>query len=176
MPSHLELVAPSRAYAPAFFALVDEFLGAGERQYTNPAEAHAAQDVAAYLRQTEEQAQGIGLPEGYVPGSTYWLVRDQKTIVGTSALRHYLTPALEDVGGHIAYRVRPSERRKGYGERLLALTLEQARARGLTRVLITCDTDNVGSARVAEKNGGVLTSQGLSPLAGVEVSRYWIAL
>jgi len=95
-------------------------------------------------------------------------------VLGTMALRHYLTPLLEDVGGHIGYAIRPSERRKGYGTRILALTLERARAMGLGRVLVTCDTDNLGSARVIQRNGGALASEGHSVRTGTRVSRYWI--
>jgi predicted acetyltransferase len=54
--------------------------------------------------------------------------------------------------------------------------MEQARALGLAQVLLTCDTDNLGSARVIEKNDGVLASSGFSACSGTHVSRYWIAL
>ena len=59
-------------------------------------------------------------------------------------------------GGHIGYGVRYSEWNKGYGTRMLALALERAKALGLSRVLITCNDDNLASARVMEKNGFTL--------------------
>ena len=78
-------------------------------------------------------------------------VRWQKhLLIGVSSLRHHLTHALEHHGGHIGYAIRPSERRKGYGTRLLAMTLDQ-HAMGFRRVLVTCDTDHIASARVIEK-------------------------
>jgi predicted acetyltransferase len=85
-------------------------------------------------------------------------------------------PALEHHGGHVGYAIRPSERLKGYGTRLLALTLDKAREMGLGRVLVTCDTDNFASVRVIEKNGGVLENQVISNRSGKMISRYWIAL
>ena len=57
---------------------------------------------------------------------------------------------------HIGYGVRYSEWNKGYGTRMLALALERAKALGLSRVLITCNDDNLASARVMEKNGFTL--------------------
>ena len=36
---------------------------------------------------------------------------------------------------------------------MLKLSLIEAKRIGLSRILITCDDDNVGSARVMEKNG-----------------------
>jgi len=91
-------------------------------------------------------------------------------------LRHALTPHLAQIGGHIGYNVRPSQRRQGYGTALLAYTLEQARQFGLTGVLITCDTDNIGSARIIEKNGGQLINQTMVDGYAKLISRYWIDL
>jgi len=97
-------------------------------------------------------------------------------ILGESRLRHSLTPALEHHGGHIGYVIRPSQRRKGYGTLILALTLEKARALGIQRVRITCDTDNTGSVRIIEKNGGILSAQVISERSGKLISQYWIDL
>ena len=75
--------------------------------------------------------------------------------------------------GHIGYMIRPSGRRKGYGTRILALTLERAREVGLSRVLVTCSPNNIGSARIIENNGGIKVSDGVSPETGEATSRYW---
>ena len=83
---------------------------------------------------------------------------------------------LRDFGGHIGYGVRPSERRKGYATLMLRLVLDKARAMGIERVLITCDKDNLASARVIQKNGGVLDSESYSEQAKRVTQRYWIEL
>ena len=70
--------------------------------------------------------------------------------------------------------MRPSERRKGYGTLILELTLEKAKDLGLDKVLLTCDTDNVASAKIIEKNGGKLAGQAISNKNGKQISRYWI--
>ena len=46
----------------------------------------------------------------------------------------------------------------------------------LTRVLLTCDDDNVGSIKTIEKNGGVLENVVDVPGAGKPKRRYWIQL
>ena len=61
-------------------------------------------------------------------------------------------------GGHIGYAVRPAHRRRGYATEILRQSLIVARAVGVDGVLVTCDDDNVGSAAVIERCGGVLES------------------
>ena len=103
-------------------------------------------------------------------------MREDGRIIGTSRLRHWLVPHLEREGGHIGYDVCPSERRKDYGTRLLALTLEKAWGMALRQVLITCDEDNVASRKVIEANGDELASRGVSERTGKPILRYWIGL
>ena len=120
------------------------------------------EDFDALLKTYRDLKQGIGVPEGFVPHSSYWLVRDGNHLLGVSNLRHTLTPKLRISGGHIGYGIRPSERRKGYATRLLTETLKVARARGLDRVLITCANTNTGSVKTILNNGGILDSEELS--------------
>ena len=110
-----------------------------------------------------------------MPENTFWLVLNSR-ILGRSKLRHWLTPELEHEGGHIGYDIRPSERRKGYGTLILELTLKRAKSLGFGRVLLTCDTDNVASARIIEKNGGKHSGQAVSNRSGKPISQYWIEL
>jgi predicted acetyltransferase len=174
--AQITLAAPDRRYEASFRALLAEYHAAGEHYFSAGHEAQLERGFAAYLTYLAEMAHGARLPLGMVAEDTFWLVRDGAEVLGASRLRHTLTPALEDVGGHIGYSIRPGARRQGYGTLQLALTLERARERGLARVLLTCDTANVGSVRVIERNGGVLASQGYSAVTGTDVSRYWIAL
>jgi predicted acetyltransferase/predicted nucleotidyltransferase len=133
----------------------------------------ALRDFDAYLLKVEDERRSEGLPQGSVPRNEYWLEHDGG-VIACSRLRLRLTPELENEGGHIGYDVRPSMRRRGYGTALLGLTLVEARALGLERVLITCDDDNVGSINVIERNGGVLTGRGVSAETGKSVRQYWI--
>ena len=61
------------------------------------------------------------------------------------------------MGGHIGYAVVPEFRRRGYATTILDLSIQIARGKlDLTRILLTCDDDNIGSIRIIEKNGGIL--------------------
>jgi predicted acetyltransferase len=150
--------------------MAEEYLVSGDTRYQA-----ALEDFPAYLRGLSDGARGIGLSPGRAPYSTFWLASGRH-LVGRSGLRHHLTPELEDEGGHVGYDIRPSERRKGYGTLILRLTLAEARKLGLNRALLTCDADNVASAKVIEKNGGRLQGQSVSKRSGKLISRYWIEL
>jgi len=167
----LYLVEPTPDFKDAFCDMVQELLAGGNTRFIA-----ALTDFDDYLRLCEEHARGEGLPPGRVPYVYHWLIRDERDVVATSCLRLRLTPALLKEGGHIGYQVRPSERRKGYGTLLLALTLEKAHQRGLRRVLVTCDTDNIASGKIIRANGGVLENEVISDVTGKRVSRYWIEL
>jgi hypothetical protein len=65
---------------------------------------------------------------------------------------------------------------KGYGTEILQLTLEKARRRKFKRVLITCDDDNAASARIIEKNGGILRDKIQNEGRPTLTRRYWIEL
>jgi predicted acetyltransferase len=69
-------------------------------------------------------------------------------------LRECLTPEQELIAGHADGGLKPSARGKGYGTKMLALTLEKAKELGLHECLLTCRKNNLPSKRVIERNGG----------------------
>ena len=81
-------------------------------------------------------------------------------------------------GGHIGYFIRYSKWNKGYGSKMLSMTLERAKKLGLKKVLITCNDDNFASIKVIEKNGGILENKVTNNINGKELltRRYWIEL
>lgn len=132
-------------------------------------------DPAEWLNHVRALEKPETCPPNLVTATLFVAVRKTDFgIVGMIDLRHRLNDFLAEYGGHIGYSVRPDERRKGYAKRMLALVLEEARGRGISRVLITCDDDNVASARTIEANGGVF--ERTACLDGEVLRRYWIEL
>lgn len=112
---------------------------------------------------------------GFVQASTYLAVRicDQR-VIGMIEIRHLLNDYLLKFGGHIGYSVRKTERRKGYAKEMLSLALEKCRHINIEKVLVTCDKENIASAKTIIGNGGVLENEYLN---GQEITqRYWITL
>lgn len=173
MNNHIRLTEPAIACEAEYRAYLAEFVAQNE-----PATFYREPEgtFAEFVAQLAREARGEGLEDWMVPQHTFWCLRDDGRMVGVIKVRHRLTPALEACGGHIGYFVRPSERGKGYATRILALALEHVQALGLSRVLLTCHTANRASARVIEKNGGVLAGEGISPRDGEPHLRYWITL
>lgn len=114
-------------------------------------------------------------PPNVLPYTDYWLL-DDGIWIGLLTLRPRITDELLQHGGHIGYVIRPSRRRQGYGMALLRLGLEQAKAMGLTRVLLTCDDTNVGSRKLIEAHGGQLENVVQVDTDAPLVRRYWITL
>lgn len=162
------LVSPRESLRDGFVEMAREFADSGDDRY-----ALARTDFDAYLAAGRRFAADADTPPDRVPMDELWLV-DGDRVLGGSRLRHRLIPALERDGGHIGYDVRPAERGRGYGHRLLALALLRARRLGLDRALLTCETANAASARVIERAGGREIEGSISPRTGAAMRRYWV--
>ena len=129
-----------------------------------------------YLEVLAERDQGINLPSSKHVPSTFLFAFVGARIVGRASIRHSLNEHLARVGGHIGYVVVPEFRRQGYATAMLRLSLQIARdkCRGASRILLTCDDDNLGSIRTIEKNGGVLENIVSGPDLDKPKRRYWI--
>ncbi len=168
---NLTLISPDVQYQSAFLDMAADFEQAGETRFSISQHSY---DFAEYVHRLQAFARGEELPEGWVPSTAYWLLRDDGVILGVINLRNPITPALAHHGGHIGYAIRPSQRNRGYAKQMLALCLDKVRALGLASVIITCDADNLPSARVIEANGGHLLEVVISQQTGKLIHRYQI--
>ena len=174
----MELVLPSVEYKASYIEAVKEFHAAKDappmaRHYVGLSIPELDANFADYVEKKQSESRGENLPEGYVPATTYWLVDGDKYIGGVS-VRHELNKNLKNIGGHIGYDIRPSERGKGYGSKVLELGLQKAKELGVARVLVTCSVTNIASRKIIEKNGGIFENQVPDPETGIDKLRFWI--
>ena len=166
------LVTPSAAYKDSYRALVAEFVAGGEALVPFPL-GFPHENFAAMIAQLQAAAVGIGIPPGFVPHSTFWLLQEGE-VVGVSNLRHALTDGLRVEGGHIGYGIRPSARGRGCGREILRQTLQEAARLGIESALLTCAKGNAASAAVIAANGGTLENEEYLPARGEVVQRWWV--
>ncbi len=171
----MRLVKASLATPAGLLAFIRES-AEGENGFVGGREVAGGElSLDAFLRGLIDSSEGRNLRGGWVPMTTFWLLDEAGTLVGVSRLRHTLTPFLLIHGGHIGYYVARDHRGKGYGTRILSLTLEEARKLGLERVLLTVDSDNEPSIRAIERNGGVMQDELIDETTGRLHRRYWIS-
>jgi predicted acetyltransferase len=112
-------------------------------------------------------------PLGRYVASTFLLAEVDDELVGRASIRHELNDFLRHEGGHIGYCVLPAHRRRGYATEILRQSLAIAQGHGIDPVLVTCDDDNLASATVIERAGGVLEDT-VENESGTLTRRYWI--
>ncbi|MCY3864952.1 MAG: GNAT family N-acetyltransferase [Chloroflexi bacterium] len=168
-PSNAFLTRPHERHKDSFIEAVYEYIG--EKRTVNWHPEILRERFDEYLR-VLRQAETDPLA-GMAPATQLWLVAAGYGYIGDVDVRHRLNKNLQRYGGHIGYKVRPSCRRRGYGTLICRLGIEQARRLGIGDILITCDDDNLGSAKIIEANGGVLQDR-IDNQRGVLTRRYWI--
>ncbi len=168
---NIKLVKLSYEYKQHLFDMMDEWLSLEKRFSPYMIRRNDYHDFDYYLSHLEIKEE----ENGRVPDSTFFCLDvDRNIFVGAVNIRHYLNESLLFDGGHIGDGIRPSERRKGYATAMIGLALEECKKLGISKVLMVCDKNNIGSSKSIIKNGGVLENEIESN--GVLQQRYWINL
>jgi len=56
----------------------------------------------------------------------------------------------------------------------LKLGLWELKEKGINNVLITCEKDNIGSAKTIQKNYGIIENEIIDECTGKIFQRYWV--
>lgn len=168
-----KLVKPTLSMEKEYVDYITEWEATEEKIVPNAAKRDSM-SFKELVNKWEEYESERMYEKGLVPSSMYFLIDNHNKIYGAIDIRHELNDYLLQYGGHIGYGIRPSQRRKGYASQMLTLALPIVKELGISKALITCDKNNVGSAKTIMNNGGILENEVIN---GDEITqRYWIEL
>jgi len=178
--THARLEPPSVEYKASFIQAVREFQSepcpfnsGGMGRYEDVSADDLDANFGLFLQELNDFVLGRNLKPGWVRQSTFWLI-DHREFIGRATVRHFLNEHLMRIGGHIGYEIRPTQRKRGYGKLILRLALQEARALGIDRALLTCDSTNAASRRIIETNGGRLEDELQQGDGRPSKLRFWI--
>ena len=96
---------------------------------------------------------------GYPLTITYWCIEDGR-FIGECQIRPKLKGGDLRRIGNVGYSVRPSERGKGHGRKILAYAVKAMQKNGIYPIIACCHKDNPSSAYCLVKEGFRLTGSG----------------
>jgi len=188
----IKLVSPSTAYKKSFLTGAKEFNEEGKLNstYLNGlgfSIESLKSNFEHFVNALKRLSNSAFLPDGWYVDQVFWLIANNEYVGQVSIRPQLTTPYLLTYGGHIGYSIRPSKRKRGYGIQTLSLALNVAKKNKLNKVLVTCDSDNVGSRKIIEYNGGCFETaipmtqssfrtEGRHSERGIKKLRYWIPL
>ncbi len=171
----LILTLPSTDFADEMEDFRDEYRNWGEEEIFGSALLNSFDDIAEWFAFVDTLGSRKTAPSYYMPSTPFVAFRMSDGMpIGMIEVKHELNDYLSKHGGHISYSVRPSERRRGFGKRMLAMVLPYAKILGHSKVLVVCHTDNEPSRRTILADGGVYEQTYFSELDNIYNENYWI--
>ncbi|WP_346938403.1 GNAT family N-acetyltransferase [uncultured Clostridium sp.] len=172
--NRLKLVLPTPEYKEKLMDYKREFIENGDSMDGTAGLKNAEtfeEWYSAFCDNSSEET----VRDGLVPATTYMAISTYDgRLIGMIDIRHILNDYLLKFGGHIGYSIRKSERQQGYATEMLSLSLTECIKLNIKKVLITCDKNNVASAKTIINNGGKLENE-IAEGNGI-TQRYWITL
>ena len=172
--NRLRLILPMPEHKEMIMAYKREFLENGDSM-DGTAGLRNAETYEEWYKSFCNNLKEETVEDGLVPATTYMAIsNDDNSLIGMIDIRHRLNNYLLNFGGHIGYSIRKSKRQQGYATEMLSLALIECLKLNIKEVLITCDKENIASAKTIIKNGGILENE--IPEGNGITQRYWITL
>lgn len=172
--NRLKLILPTKEYKDEIMKYRKEFIDNNESM-DGTSDLRNTKSFEEWYNNIVDNMNEKTVRKGFVPANTYIAIStNDERLIGMINIRHRLNDYLLNYGGHIGYSVRKSERQKGYATEMLKLALKECKNLGIKKILVTCDKDNIPSAKTIIKNGAILENEVQEE--NTIVQRYWINL
>lgn len=170
-----KLVRPDAEYQESFLQALQEYQAEGRYPYLSAAVLR--NDFEGFISKLRTDRGVAHKPHQdwveQVPETVLWMVRDGGYL-GTATIRHRLNWHLEKRGGHLHFIIRPSQRRKGYGKKILQKSIPFANYLGLDKALLTVAPDNQPAIRIVTFCGAVFEDETEETEMFPARRRYWL--
>lgn len=150
----LKLIRPTLEMKQAALKFKQEFFDNGETVINGSEMLDNTESYEEWLVSVTDNQSADTVNPNWVVTDTFFSVDGNGKIVGIIDLRHTLNDFLKDFGNS-GYSVRPSERKKGYATKMLAMIKQVAKEAGLIRLQLSVEKDNEPSIKTIVNNGGV---------------------
>ena len=170
------LVSPSSGHENQYQEMMDEW-EAHQAQYGGWFNPGALRRYSSSQKRTVTYAEWLKwIEDDRKAGQELYFFMSGEKIIGAITIRPKKNAQNIGLDGHCGFGIRPSERKKGYATKMLNMALPIMKNHGINPVVITCDKDNIGSAKVIQNCGGLLVNEITSEKTGNPVQVYHINL
>lgn len=171
----LKLIRPTIEYKEQVLDTVQEFEDNNSNIYWISWLKKYLDNYEWWLEYLEKNEHKETVAEWYVPWIQYISIREgDDRLVWFINTRLELNEALLLHWGHIGYAIRPSERKKNYATAQLFSVLDLFDNLWVEKVLLTCNKENIWSAKTIQKCGWILENEVIDPTDWELLQRYWI--
>ena len=99
-----------------------------------------------------------------------YILYDDNKPIGEVGIRTTKNEFWVNSGSQIYYKIRASERGKGYGNIILTLALKEAKKLGFEKIRVNCNNNNIASKKIILKNNGVIDIKNYNNKEGISSS------
>lgn len=133
-------------------------------------------DYENVLLDLENRKNGNHLDVDWYKDSYYFLAYDEENLVGIGCIRNNLTKKGYEIWGNIAYGVRPSKRKMGYGIKIAESLIVECKRLGMSEVILCHYEDNIISPKIFKKIGAKYVNSIESTVSNKKIKRYNIII
>lgn len=171
---NIKLIRPTKEYETQVMNYRHEFI-MNQESMDGTGGLRNFENYSEWLEYISDNSNEASVHEGLVPASQFLAISiSDNRLIGMIDIRHKLNEYLYQYAGNIGYSIKKSERRQGYATTILSLALEKAKELNIHKILITCDSENIASAKIIINNGGILENE--IPEDDRITQRYWISI